>query len=47
MNNDFVKAMEAAIAASPNEKIAGQLQMLLDRLHATGGEVPDLEGVGK
>lgn len=47
MTEDFIAHMEGAIAAAPNEKIAGQLQMLLDRLRSTGGEVPKLPGVDR
>lgn len=46
MNDNFVNHMEGAIASAPNEKIARQLQTLLDRLRSTGGQVPVLPGAG-
>lgn len=39
MNDDFRDHMRGAIASAPNEKIAQQLQLLLDRLEATNGFV--------
>lgn len=42
MTDEVRSAMAAAIQHAPHNKIAAQLQSLLDRLEATGGTVNTL-----